>query len=170
MTDPDGVGYTMDVRTEYGALRIEPVLSRMWPWTDKVDKFIRNRMFGFLKHIETASANEAVIPAPMEGTIPNEDDVKYAKSRVNLWNDEAVCSALRSKDLYNVCLNVIVGKPSWLHTDMLVGCRWIVSGTVFSGDLWAVMTLLALGKWFKVAAAVHVHSDWTRCLSSRRIA
>eukprot|EP01138_Halocafeteria_seosinensis_P016512 gb/GECG01016843.1/.p1 GENE.gb/GECG01016843.1/~~gb/GECG01016843.1/.p1 ORF type:complete len:727 (+),score=69.66 gb/GECG01016843.1/:1-2181(+) len=102
ISDPDGIGYTMDVKTEYGALRIEPVMSRMWPWTDKVDKFIRTRMFEFLKHLETASASEAVIPAPMEGTIPNEDDVNHAKSTVNLWEDEAVCSALRSKDLYNM--------------------------------------------------------------------
>lgn len=69
-----------------------------------MDTFIRPRMFTFLKNIETASATEAVIPAPMEGTIPNQDDVDYAKSVVNLWADECVCSALRSKDLYNVSI------------------------------------------------------------------
>lgn len=101
--DPEGIGYAMDVKTAYGALRIEPVLSKKWPWTEKVDKFIRTRMFHFLKHLETASATEAVLPKPMEGTVPNEGDVEYAKNNVNLWENETICSVLRSKDLYNVC-------------------------------------------------------------------
>lgn len=107
--DPKGpLGFTIDVKTKFGAIRIEPTMSRKWPWTSKVDQYIRPRMFNFMQSLERACKVKQAIPAPMQGSLPNQDDVNKARGKINLWEGEEICSVLASKNLYNVRLTVPV--------------------------------------------------------------
>eukprot|EP01138_Halocafeteria_seosinensis_P013668 gb/GECG01013959.1/.p1 GENE.gb/GECG01013959.1/~~gb/GECG01013959.1/.p1 ORF type:complete len:743 (+),score=69.98 gb/GECG01013959.1/:1-2229(+) len=103
ITDPKGeLGYSTDVETTYGALRIQPIMSEKWPWTPKVPEKMKQRMYAFMHTIERACATEQAIPAPAKGSLPNSEDVESVAERVNLWDGEEICSVIRSDNLYNI--------------------------------------------------------------------
>eukprot|EP01138_Halocafeteria_seosinensis_P005261 gb/GECG01005378.1/.p1 GENE.gb/GECG01005378.1/~~gb/GECG01005378.1/.p1 ORF type:complete len:753 (+),score=56.81 gb/GECG01005378.1/:1-2259(+) len=103
VTDPDGnMGYSIDVSTKYGALRVMPVMSELWPWTALVPEKQKARMANFMHNLERACHTEKCIPAPAEGTLPNDDVVQEVLEYINLWDDEDFCSVIKSSNLYNM--------------------------------------------------------------------
>ena len=104
ITDPLGdLGFSSDVQTTYGAIRILPVMAEsIWPWGAKVPPKLKQRMFTFMNMFERACATEPSIPAPAKGSLPNQEDVAAVEEHVNLWDGEEICSVIRSDNLYNV--------------------------------------------------------------------
>lgn len=103
ITDPKGsLGYSIDVTTTYGALRLAPIMSDTWPWSSKIPPKHEKRMKSFMDNLERACHTKQCIPAPAKGSLPNDDDVNDVYENINLWEDEELCSVVRSANLYNL--------------------------------------------------------------------
>ena len=118
-------GYSLDIATSYGGLRIRPVISGKYPWTKLITAKYKPAFRHLIYSLQKGSQSQKKLNAPAKDFVDarshqrgsqkakvfqavqedlvdvSEEDLEYIRENIQFWDDEEICSIAKAYNHHN---------------------------------------------------------------------